>query len=345
MSISSSPGTTADPAGNPRGGAFPFLLVPLLAAAGVLYGCALPGGAGDARSVFGEEPRSVELTDVPYHPQEALQCGPAALAEVLQYTGVDTSPAELRGGLFIPAREGTLQLEMLAQSRRHDRVPYPLTGHAEELIRELHAGNPVLVFQNLGLRIRPVWHYAVLIGYDADAENLILRSGADKRRQRSLGFFLRTWDRADRWAVVVTAPDRLPATAKPQPWLQAAVALEETGREAAAETAYRTGAGHWPQEAGFHLGLINLHYRAGALDAAEAAARHGIRNAGSDRGVLFNNLAIILADQARWDEAERAAAAAVREGGGFIEEFKATRARVACRDEPGCPIARPSADD
>jgi hypothetical protein len=36
-------------------------------------------------------------------------------------------------------------------------------------LREVAAGNPVLVLQNLSFAWAPVWHYAVVMGYDADA--------------------------------------------------------------------------------------------------------------------------------------------------------------------------------
>ena len=309
--------------------------LPLALLAAVAAGCAAPGG-GDPARLFAEPPASVELTDVPYHPQELLHCGPAALAEMLEHTGVRIDPERLAARLFIPERRGTLQPEMLAQARRHDRVPYVLSPTPDALLQELHGGHPVLVFQNLGVEAWPVWHYAVLVGYDADAENVILRSGTEKRRKRSLEFFMRSWQRGDRWAVVITPPERLPATAEPAAWFHAAVDLEETGRTAAAEAAYRTGRRHWPPETGFHLGLVNLHHAAGDAAAAEAAARRGLEEAASDLGVLWNNLALILAHQSRWDEAESAARAAIAEGGAHADTFRATRARVACRGQRDC---------
>jgi len=38
-------------------------------------------------------PQPVELTEVPFFPQEDYQCGPAALATVLNVTGVTITPA------------------------------------------------------------------------------------------------------------------------------------------------------------------------------------------------------------------------------------------------------------
>ena len=57
-------------------------------------------------------PQPVELTTVPFFPQEEYQCGPAALATVLTWTGVNVTPAELAPQVYLPERQGSLQLEI-----------------------------------------------------------------------------------------------------------------------------------------------------------------------------------------------------------------------------------------
>ena len=145
-----------------------------LAALLVLAGCTSLGPAPP------EDPRR-ELTDVPFFPQTAYQCGPAALATVLGATGIDTTPEALAPLVYIPGRKGSLQVEMLAAARRHGRVAVVLAPEFADLRTELDAGRPVLVLQNLGaLGIRR-WHFAVVVGYDAERDALILRSGTRRR--------------------------------------------------------------------------------------------------------------------------------------------------------------------
>lgn len=307
----------------------------LLAAVLLLGGCTNLGGISQDEA-FSRPPAAVELTDVPWHPQEALQCGPAALAEVLGWTGVDITPQELEPRLFIPAREGTLQTELVAQARQHDRAVHILDRNFDAILSELQHGHPVLVFQNLGLSWAPIWHFAVVVGYAPETAEFILRSGPHERATLGLNTFRRTWDRTDRWAMVATRPGTIPATAGPTHWLRSAADLEETGRLDAARAAYGAGRERWPEDAGFHLALINLHYQAGELEAAEQAARQGLEKAGGDHGVLYNNLAQILASQLRWEEAEQAAEAAVAEGGRFAEAFARTLDQVRCRGDADC---------
>jgi hypothetical protein len=100
----------------------------------------------------------------------------------------------------------------------------------DALLAEVAAGHPVLVLQNLGLDWLPRWHYAVVIGYDLERQELVLRSGTERRRITPFGVFLNTWDRAERWGIVVLPPQTLPARARPGPWLEAASGLEALGK-------------------------------------------------------------------------------------------------------------------
>ncbi|MGD8236773.1 MAG: hypothetical protein PVJ65_11540, partial [Chromatiales bacterium] len=65
----------------------------------------------------------VQLADTPFFPQQAYQCGPAALATVLNANGVSISPEQLVPQVYLPERRGSLQVEMIAAARRYDQVP------------------------------------------------------------------------------------------------------------------------------------------------------------------------------------------------------------------------------
>ena len=121
------------------------------------------------------------------------------------------SPDELVDKVYIPQRKGALQIEMIAAAREYGRIPYRLNPQFSAIKNELLNGRPVLVFQNLGWRIRPVWHYAVVIGYDPQTGTVRLRSGTHANKRLSLDKFLQTWQRAQAWAVVALKPGELPA--------------------------------------------------------------------------------------------------------------------------------------
>lgn len=238
----------------------------------VLTGCASSPSPQHAEldETLDETAREQELTHVPFHPQDAYQCGPAALATVMNTAGVDVDADTLKPQVYLPDRRGTLQPELVATTRR-----YGLVGHAgqqsfADLLREVDAGNPVLVLQNLGLDRFPIWHYAVVIGYDRDKETVILRSGTTEREVLSFDRFESTWQRGDYWAMTVHAPGELPATADADAYLRTVAALERRDPDAALQ-AYAAAADRWPDNAVPHVGLGNIAY---AAERFEEAATH-----------------------------------------------------------------------
>ena len=143
-----------------------------------------------------------ELTQTPFFPQEAYQCGPAALATVMRAQGVAATPAALKDEVYLPKRKGSLQIEMITATRRHNLLPYVLRPQLSEVLSEINAGRPVLVLQNQGVSWYPQWHYAVIIGYNLQDGRLILRSGTIRRYVMSMDTFERTWQRSQYWAMV-----------------------------------------------------------------------------------------------------------------------------------------------
>ncbi|HLT03927.1 MAG TPA: PA2778 family cysteine peptidase [Pseudomonas sp.] len=277
-------------------------------------------------------PARVEHTEVPFFPQQAFQCGPAALATVLNHAGVAVTPERLKDRVYLPGRQGSLQVELVAAARQEGRLAYPLEPRLDNLLAELAAGNPVLVLQNLGFNWLPTWHFAVVVGYDRERETLLLRSGVTRRLETDFATFMRTWQRGDRWALVVTAPERLPATARLLPWLRAASDLEETGQPRAAERAYRAASARWPQEAlpWFALGNL-LHARGQPAEAAEALRRSVQRAPGFAAG--WFNLSEVLAGQgcpAQARTARRCAVDLAPEDGRFQAPLKVGAASGRC---------------
>ena len=254
-------------------------------------------------------PQRAELKQVPFFPQDEYQCGPAALATVLVSSGVKVTPEELVPQVYLPERKGSLQVEMLAAARRHGRVSYQLAPRFEDLLREIAAGNPVVVLWDQS----PVgsWHYAVAMGYDFDAGDLYLRSGETERERVSFPVHEFMWRRSGYWAMVALPPERIPATADADRWLSAIAATERAGGAAAARTAYTAYLQRWPRSAPAAIGLANAHYALGELAAAERALRDAVAW-DPQSAIALNNLAHTVSEQGRHAEAlalvERAAA-------------------------------------
>jgi ABC-type bacteriocin/lantibiotic exporters, contain an N-terminal double-glycine peptidase domain len=236
----------------------------------------------------------VELSATPYFAQKVDQCGPAALATVLVADGVKVTPDDLTGQVFLPRRGGSLQMEMVAATRRHGRVPYPLRPHLRDLLAEVRAHHPVLVLQNLGLDAMPVWHYAVLIGYDPAADDLVLRSADERRQVLSTAEFLTSWRGAHRWALVVTRPAQIPPTATLRGWIGAVLPFEKLGQPAIAEQAYAAATRRWPKQALPWLALGNARYEQGDLKGAERALARAVHVEPDDADARNNDAAVLM---------------------------------------------------
>jgi tetratricopeptide (TPR) repeat protein len=263
-----------------------------------------------------------ELDTVPFYPQEAYQCGPASLAMTLTWSGIQVDPEAITPEVFTPSLKGSLQSAMISTARRRGRVAYPISG-AEEMLEEVAAGHPVIILQNLGLSWYPVWHYAVLVGYDLELGIVLLHSGVTSQKRLSLRVFNNTWARGDYWGLLVLPPSRLPATATEHNYVSAVLGLEKAQQWQAAIEGYNTALARWPDSLSARMGLGNSYYALGDLVSAEAAFREAtIRFPTS--GMAYNNLAQVLWERDNRKEALEAARKAVDLGGPLVEEYRRT---------------------
>jgi hypothetical protein len=274
-------------------------------------------------------PRSVELAGTPFFPQDEYQCGPAALATVLQASGITTTPDDLKPQVYVPGKRGSLQAELIGATRRHGRLPYVMPQQAQELVAELNEGRPVLVLQNLGATRLPVWHYAVLIGYDAGRNVALLRSDTRERVEMRWQKFARTWHLGGRWAITTLKPGVVPEHADAARYVEAAAGLEAAGRQEAASVAYDAAIARWPHAPLAWFGRGNIAYGKGDLAAAADAYRRAIELSPQDPAAR-NNLGQVLADANCLPEAsgQLARAAALADGTALAAAVAATRAKI-----------------
>ena len=298
-----------------------YIVVCLLMAVGLLAGCAgkqIP----DVSQWPDDIPLQAATGEVPFYPQEEYQCGPAALAMVLNWSGVPLTPDQVAGWVFTPSLKGSLQPAMIAGARRSGRLAYEIRGN-EALHREVAAGHPVIVLQNLGLSWYPVWHYAVVIGYDGANGIIYLHSGTDADKQMPMALFQKTWARSHDWGMLVMTPDQLPATVTESDYLQAVLGLEKAGQTDAALTAFETAHQKWPHNFVALMGIGNNFYALKDLIRAAAAFEKATR-LHPDAADAHNNLAQVLYELGRLKEAEKSARAAVALGGPHEKIYRQT---------------------
>jgi tetratricopeptide (TPR) repeat protein len=295
--------------------------------AGVLLLCLGGCGTPQTRAVLDTQnsslPRHILLGKVPFFAQEDYQCGPAALAMSLSAAGLPATPEALTPQVYLPARQGSLQAEMLAATRRHGAVAYQLEPTLADVLIEVADGTPVIVLQNLGLSWYTVWHYAVVVGYDLDQEKIMLRSGRDRLQLLPMTTFEHTWARSGYWAMVTLPPGRIPATANEMSFVSAVSAFERIGDPEHARISYLAALGRWPGNLTAQIGAGNTSYKMKRLGEAEKTFRQAVQDH-PDSVAALNNLAQILSDQQRYEEALPIARRAVSLGGPLAEAAKET---------------------
>lgn len=268
----------------------------------LMVACTAPQTRALHQQVMLKQRPSVELQTVPFFAQDSHQCGPAALAMMLQNTGVNVLPEQLVAEVYVPKRKGSFSLEMIASVRQHGRLAYPLAPNLNAIFTALEAGFPVLVLQNNGLKLYPVWHFAVVVGADYQQQQFILRSGIDKRLMVSFSTFEHTWARGNYWANLIIDPAQLPSWLEADKALQQLSILEKQGSIRAAHAGYGLATQHWPKQQGAWLGWANSSVALGEMETAEKAFKELIQRF-PKQAAGFNNLADLLLKQGRAQEA------------------------------------------
>jgi tetratricopeptide (TPR) repeat protein len=236
---------------------------------------------------------------------------------------VPVRPEALVDEVWLPERQGSLQLEMLAAPRRHGLVTLRLAPSYADLLREVAAGHPVVVLQDVGTLL-PQWHYAVVNGFNYGSGTIYLRSGLQVRQQMPFSYFERTWLAGKYWAMVVTRPDDIPATATEARWLEALLGLARNGDADASVRGYRAALARWPESLAAAVGLANHLHARGSLDEAAGVLRSALLKS-PQSVILLNNLAQTLTDQGRHAEALSVIGRADDAHSPFAGEVRTTR--------------------
>jgi ABC-type bacteriocin/lantibiotic exporter with double-glycine peptidase domain len=136
------------------------------------------------------------IEDVPYIRQIGAQCGPASLAMVLNYWGVDKDQNAL--AQQIGTATGTSPRMMIDYPRSIGFKAENYSGSLERIAENISNCRPVIVMQWLNYGDRQearVGHYRVVTGYDRE-KKLIFMNDPNRNGHSRLDFsvFLDLWD-------------------------------------------------------------------------------------------------------------------------------------------------------
>ncbi len=168
---------------------------------------------------------------------------------VMNWNGRNISVDDLAAQVYMPGMKGSLQADMVSASRRNSMMAIQIEG-LSSLLREVSAGHPVIVFENLALTWAPQYHYAVVYGYDLDQETVLMHSGPTAGKKWDMRKFERSWMLGDYWGLVVLPPGELAASGTELAHVTAAAGLEQLSKTAEAEKSYLAILKRWPPKPG-----------------------------------------------------------------------------------------------
>jgi len=151
----------------------------------------------------GRLPEAARLHDVSPYLQDPDQCGPFALAALLEYIGIEADPDKLVRKLYSPGAGGTLTMDLFLEARRRGLDTQQLAGSEETLVEELRDHGPAIVlFKYPGLGGSP-GHFILVTGYSSDPGGFFLLWGDGKLSWMKQDRFDHLWSESGFWMLTV----------------------------------------------------------------------------------------------------------------------------------------------
>jgi len=240
-------------------------------------------------------------------------CGAGSLATVLQHYG-DTTSMQQWDSTLPKMRGGVMTIDMLLAARGKGFDAQLVTGTPDSIATELQNGRPVIlmlqVVDSPG-HAYDFFHYIVADGIDTQ-RNLIRTQWGDKQaRWVSLEKLEKPWSGGGHAAIVIRP---LSADDQVRQALRSAIVLEDDGKVAEAAAKYREILASHPDSSVAWTDLGNAEEKLGDKKAAEDAFRKALDADPASRDAL-NNLAWLLYQEKRLDEAESYARKALSQPG------------------------------
>lgn len=135
-------------------------------------------------------------------------CGPSALAVVMNYWGDNVTQEEIAESIYRASIKGSLTVDLENYAFERGFFAQAGTFELDELGPRIREGIPIIVM----LQVMPFIkrnHYLVLFGYDETQQLVIAYTGEEEPVLIGYGDFVRKWESAGKWALIVAPPQKV----------------------------------------------------------------------------------------------------------------------------------------
>jgi predicted double-glycine peptidase len=156
----------------------------------------------------GKTPRQATIIPgVPFFAQEAYQCGPTALATVIDYwykkqgSTAWITPEQIAADIYSPTAKGVLAIDLERYAGKQGFLTQQYAGTIDDLRQNVGRGIPAIIFVDYGFSVYAQHHFMVVTGYAPDG--VIVNSGKRENQFVSDKELEKIWKRNGHWTLVV----------------------------------------------------------------------------------------------------------------------------------------------
>lgn len=147
------------------------------------------------------------IENVPFITQKDDYCGPASLAMIFNFWGMDITQDEIAQEVYSPEMKGTLSIEMVLYAIQKGFEAEVYQGNLQNLKDRITAGFPLIVSHKTNKGQERV-HYLIVWGFDDNKELFYVHSGIKRNMAMGYQTFLKYWDWAENLTILVYPKDK-----------------------------------------------------------------------------------------------------------------------------------------
>lgn len=203
-------------------------------------------------------PDNALIKGIPYYPDTRNFFAPSTLASNLNFYGTNVLVNKLLPRTYITAQKGTLEFDAILSARKFGFIVYPLTEDIQDVFLEVSQNHPVVV--TLKNPDNPDdWSFHTVYGFDFTDKTITLTDSTRNPKKLSMDEFDREWSQAQHWAITITPPNIIPASAREIGYLTAISRIEPIAPLAAKEAYFKT-LERWPNNIVALIGIGDIAY-------------------------------------------------------------------------------------